>query len=60
VVDAVMYPGTQAFMRWEHPSRLAAQVQARALDVAQRFLAAVGFDHGMFNIEFFHDAPPTG
>jgi hypothetical protein len=55
VVDAVMYPGTQAFMRWEHPSRLPATVQARALDVAQRFLSAVGFSHGMFNVEFFHD-----
>ncbi len=55
VVDAVMYPGTQAFMRWEHPSRLSAAVQARALDVAQRFLTAVGFSHGMFNLEFFHD-----
>jgi hypothetical protein len=31
-------------------------VQARALDVAQRFLAAVGFTHGLFNMEFFHDA----
>lgn len=59
VVDAVMYPGTQAFMRWEHPSRLAAEVQARALDVAQRFLSAVGFNHGMFNMEFFHD-PVSG
>jgi len=56
VVDAVMYPGTQAFMRWEHPSRLGAAVQARALDVAQRFLSAVGFTHGLFNIEFFYDA----
>ncbi len=55
VVDAVVYPGTQAFMRWEHPSRLPATVQARALAVAQRFLAAVGFDHGMFNLEFFFD-----
>ena len=55
VVDAVMYPGTQAFMRWEHPSRLSATLQARALDVARRFLGAVGFDHGMFNLEFFHD-----
>ncbi len=55
VVDAVMYPGTQAFMRWEHPSRLVATVQQRALAVAQRFLTAVGFDHGMFNIEFFYD-----
>ena len=55
VVDAIMYPGTQAFMRWEHPSHLAAGVQARALDVAQRFLRAIGFTHGLFNMEFFHD-----
>jgi biotin carboxylase len=53
VVDAVMYPGTQAFMRWEAPSRLPAAVQRRALDVAQRFLEAVGFTHGFFNLEFF-------
>ncbi len=59
VVDAVMYPGTQAFMRWEHPSRLAAAVQQQALAVAQRFLAAVGFSQGMFNMEFFHD-PASG
>jgi len=56
VVDAVMYPGTQAFMRWEHPSRLGPAVQARALDVASRFLAAIGYRHGCFNLEFFHDA----
>jgi biotin carboxylase len=55
VVDAVMYPGTQAFMRWEHPSRLAADVQTRALHVAQKFLAAIGFTHGCFNMEFFFD-----
>jgi len=59
VVDAVMYPGTQAFMRWEHPSRLAHSVQQQALAVAQRFLQAVGFTHGMFNMEFFHD-PVSG
>ena len=55
VVDAIMYPGTQAFMRWEHPSRLAPDLQQRALDVAQKFLAAVGYTHGFFNMEFFHD-----
>jgi len=55
VVDAVMVPGTQAFMRWDHPSRLPPAVQARALDVAQRFLAAIGFHQGLFNMEFFHD-----
>lgn len=55
VVDAIMYPGTQAFMRWDLPSRLDPAVQARALDVARRFLEAVGFEHGCFNMEFFHD-----
>lgn len=55
VVDALMYPGTQAFMRWRLPGRLSAGVQARALDVAQRFLQAVGFTQGLFNMEFFHD-----
>ena len=59
VVDASMYPGTQAFMRWEHPSRLAMPVQERALAVAQKFLEAVGYTHGFFNMEFFHD-PATG
>jgi hypothetical protein len=56
VVDAIMYPGTAAFMRWEVPSRLPADVQARALDIARRFLGAIGFDHGFFNLEFFWDA----
>jgi len=59
VVDAVMVPGTQAFMRWELRRRGRKTLQARALDVAQRFLAAIGFTHGLFNMEFFHD-PATG
>ncbi|MFN0161698.1 MAG: acetyl-CoA carboxylase biotin carboxylase subunit family protein [Burkholderiales bacterium] len=56
VVDAIMYPGTQSFMRFEMPSRLPEAVRQRALDVARRFLGAVGFDHGLFNMEFFYDA----
>lgn len=56
VVDAIMFPGTQAFMRHQVPTRLAPEVQARALDVARRFLQAVGFTHGLFNMEFFYDA----
>lgn len=55
VVDAIMVPGTQAFMRWETPSRLAPATQQRALGVARRFLAAIGFRNGFFNLEFFHD-----
>lgn len=56
VVDALMYPGTQAFMRFELPSRLPVRLQDRAAAVARRFLAGVGFTHGFFNMEFFHDA----
>ncbi|MBL8381078.1 MAG: ATP-grasp domain-containing protein [Burkholderiales bacterium] len=55
-VDAVMYPRTQCFMRFQLPSTLPEAVRARALDVARRFLGAVGFDHGIFNMEFFYDA----
>lgn len=56
VVDALMYPGTQAFQRFQRPSGLSPQVQRRALDIATRFLRTIGFDHGFFNMEFFHDA----
>jgi hypothetical protein len=56
VVDALMYPDTQAFMRFELPTRLPPSVQQQAADVARRFLAAAGFTHGFFNMEFFHDA----
>jgi biotin carboxylase len=56
VVDALHYPNTQAFMRFEMPSRLNASIQDRALSVARRFLEAVGFTHGLFNMEFFYNA----
>ncbi len=56
VVDSILYPGTQAFMRFDHPSHLPAPVVQQALHVAQTFLAAVGFDNACFNMEFFHDA----
>jgi biotin carboxylase len=56
IVESVMYPGTQAFMRFGYPCALPAAGRARARDVAQRFLQAVGFTHGLFNMEFFYDA----
>lgn len=59
VVDAAMYPGTDAFMRFDYPTKLSPLVQKRATDVAAKFLQAIGFSHGMFNMEFFHD-PATG
>ena len=56
VVDSVMYPGTQSFMRFDYPSLLPADIQARALEVARKFLQEVGFSYGIFNMEFFYDA----
>jgi hypothetical protein len=55
IVESVMYPGTQAFMRFGYPCALPAAGRARALEVARRFLEAVGFTHGLFNLEFFYD-----
>jgi hypothetical protein len=56
VVDSIMYPGTQSFMRFDYPSQLAADAQVQALIVAKKFLNEVGFTHGIFNMEFFYDA----
>ena len=55
IVDELMYPGTHAFNRFEYPSSLPQPVQARLQDVAQRSIHAVGFDHGLFNVELAYD-----
>jgi hypothetical protein len=56
IVASIMYPGTQAFMRFDYPSSIPAEGAAKAIDTARRFLQAVGFTHGLFNMEFFYDA----
>ena len=55
MVDAVHYPGTQSFMRFDYPSKLDKAVQERAFEVARLFLTEIGFTHGFFNMEFFHN-----
>jgi hypothetical protein len=56
VVQSDMYPGTQCFRRFVYPCGLPDAARARAIEVARRFFAAVGFEHGLFNMEFFFDA----
>jgi biotin carboxylase len=51
IVDAVMYPGTDAFLRWEYPSRLPPQWQQNIRTAATRTIKALGYDHGLFNVE---------
>ncbi|MEP7154171.1 MAG: ATP-grasp domain-containing protein [Betaproteobacteria bacterium] len=51
IVDAVMYPGTDQFMRFEYPTRLPPPHAKNALDTARKIIAALGIDHGLFNVE---------
>ena len=55
IVDSVMYPGTQAFQRFEYPSLLSEEVQTRMADISTRSVRALGFDHGCFNVELIWD-----
>ena len=55
VVDAIMYPGTSAFMRFDYPSHLPEAVRTQAEQIATRFMEAIGFTHGLFNMEFIHE-----
>jgi hypothetical protein len=55
IVDELMYPGTMAFNRFEYPSSLPGTVQARLAQTAEAAMRAVGFDHGLFNVELCYD-----
>jgi hypothetical protein len=51
IVDAVMYPGTEAFMRWEYPSRLPPEWREKIRATAAATIKALKLDHGLFNVE---------
>jgi biotin carboxylase len=53
VTDAVLHPNGISFLRFEYPSVLPDEIQARMADVAARLMPALGFDGALFNIEFF-------
>jgi len=59
IVDAVMYPGTDQFMRFEYPTRLPAPQARRACDTARRIVEGLGITHGLFNVEL-RVCPETG
>ena len=54
-VDSVMYPGTNSFMRFEYPSRLPDEHVSKLTAVAKRAVEAIGFTHGLFNVELFFE-----
>jgi len=55
VVDSVMFEGTQTFERFEYPSRYSRAVLDRMETMTASFVAAVGIQHGQFNVELFYD-----
>jgi hypothetical protein len=55
VVDACFFRGTHAFERFQYPSTLPAEVQARMRVLARRLIAGLGLEHGPFNVELVYD-----
>ncbi len=57
VIDECMYPdevaGARHFAGFTLPSRLPADVQERAANTAAAAVRALGYDHGLFNVELF-------
>lgn len=58
-VDAIMYPGTDHFQRFQYPSSLPQETLARIDALAAKLVEGMGFAHGMFNVEVRVD-PATG
>jgi biotin carboxylase len=55
VTDAVVHPNAISFLRFEYPSSLPDRDCETMAGVAERLMPALGFDDGVFNIEFFVD-----
>jgi len=59
IIDANMYPGTQAFASFEYPSRIPDEARQRMNALAEKIIAGIGYRHGFFNAEFVWN-PDTG
>lgn len=55
IVDSIMFPGTISFRRFEYPSQLLGSLQERIASVAQKVMSGIGYDNGLFNIEFIYN-----
>jgi biotin carboxylase len=52
IVDSVRLRNRVSFTRFDYPSRLSRSTQARMINIARRALECIGFDNGLFNVEF--------
>jgi hypothetical protein len=60
ILDAIMFPGTLSFRRFQYPSRFSASVQTRMGEIARTLMAGMGYDNAPFNIELFYDPRTDG
>lgn len=55
IIDAIMFPGTMSFKRFQYPSGLPEHVQQRMAKIASDFIRGIGYDNAMFNIELIYN-----
>lgn len=55
IVDAVRAERKSSFSRHEYPSQVDELVAGRMEELAARHVRHLGLNHGMFNVEIFHD-----
>jgi biotin carboxylase len=60
IIDAIMFPGTISFSRFQYPSLLPEPVQRKMIATAETLMAGLGYDNAMFNIELIHDPKADG
>lgn len=57
VVDSVLHPRTGSFVRFDYPSGLPEDVQARMVEIAERVARGLRLDGSFFNVEMvYHPA----
>jgi len=55
IIDAIMFPGTFSFKRFQYPSRLPEEVLWRMEQIATDFVRGIGYDNAMFNMELIYN-----
>jgi len=55
IIDAIMFPGTFSFKRFQYPSTLPHDVLLRMEQIAATFMKGIGYDNAMFNFEMIYN-----
>ncbi|MBC7998039.1 MAG: ATP-grasp domain-containing protein [Leptolyngbya sp.] len=55
IIDAIMFPNTFSFKRFQYPSKLTVDVLLRMEQIATDFITGIGYDNAMFNFEMIYN-----